>query len=332
MKKTITTLLVLFSINANAQVFGFKIPDAGKLFDNAKAAIEKAANIAQEEAKKLEVKRQEIEIKRQEEEKKRELELAKKEEEQKAQSRTQVSKSILQIVQDTEADVKWVMFVISKNAFKENQIFNAIDGKSNAKLIFRDGPGVYNVKVYKNKSVSKYTSYEYLREFEINNTDEKDSLFLLPSQLVESDAKEIIELAHQLTQNIDDQTEKFLALHDYVIKNITYDHENLNNGKYVNMDYTALEVLNNKTGICAGYSHLLAALARSIGIRTKVVHGKALSEGKFIDHAWNEVLLNNEWKIVDSTWNVEYSDLRYLFPKDSFFNIDHKKERDVFNY
>jgi transglutaminase-like putative cysteine protease len=47
---------------------------------------------------------------------------------------------------------------------------------------------------------------------------------------------------------------------------------------------------------------LFAALARAVGIPTRIVSGLLYNEGRFYYHAWNEVYLG-EWLAVDSLMN-----------------------------
>ena len=64
-------------------------------------------------------------------------------------------------------------------------------------------------------------------------------------------------------------------------------------------------VFDNKRGVCAEYSTLLAALLRVSGIPTRYVIGYAYTniDKDFIPHAWVEVLsANGEWIPFDPTW------------------------------
>jgi len=55
-----------------------------------------------------------------------------------------------------------------------------------------------------------------------------------------------------------------------------------------------------ETGICYDYAALFAAMLRSIGIPTKLVKGYS-KENPEVYHAWNEVLINGTWIVVDTT-------------------------------
>jgi len=64
-------------------------------------------------------------------------------------------------------------------------------------------------------------------------------------------------------------------------------------------------VLENKRGVCAEYTNLLAALLRASGIPTRYIVGYAYSqsENKFIGHTWVEILdTNGNLVSFDPTW------------------------------
>ena len=60
-------------------------------------------------------------------------------------------------------------------------------------------------------------------------------------------------------------------------------------------------ILRTRYGGCGEHAELTAALANSIGLPSRVLH----APGE--DHAWNEILLNDNWTHVDSTLPEEYS-------------------------
>lgn len=78
---------------------------------------------------------------------------------------------------------------------------------------------------------------------------------------------------------------------------------------------SALETLKARVGDCNEHSTLFAALARSVGVPTRVVVGLVYREGRFGYHAWNEVQAADGWVTVDATWNqlpVSVGHLRFL--------------------
>ena len=88
---------------------------------------------------------------------------------------------------------------------------------------------------------------------------------------------------------------------------------------YVQDDYipafsNALEVLHTKKGDCTEHAVLFVALARALGIPSRVAVGIAYwPAGKgFGWHAWSEVFLGKHWISVDPTWNQEVADVTHI--------------------
>jgi transglutaminase/protease-like cytokinesis protein 3 len=121
--------------------------------------------------------------------------------------------------------------------------------------------------------------------------------------------------------------EKTKAVHDYVATLVRYDYDALIDNKYQDEPSDALAVLDHPSAVCSGYSSLAAALLRALGIRARIVHGKATNLKGTFDHAWNEVYIDGEWKSLDVTWDdvvpIRYD---YFLPSEANFILDHKKE------
>ncbi|MBI1808293.1 MAG: transglutaminase domain-containing protein, partial [Gemmatimonadetes bacterium] len=73
----------------------------------------------------------------------------------------------------------------------------------------------------------------------------------------------------------------------------------------------ALEVLRTRKGDCNEHTQLYTALARSIGIPTRIATGLAYVNGKFYYHAWPEVWLKG-WVAVDPTFGQFPADAAHL--------------------
>ena len=74
----------------------------------------------------------------------------------------------------------------------------------------------------------------------------------------------------------------------------------------------ALTTLQTRRGDCNEHAALFAALARSIGIPTRVAAGVTLHLGAFYYHAWNEVCLGDNWLSLDTTRNQLPADLTHI--------------------
>jgi hypothetical protein len=67
-----------------------------------------------------------------------------------------------------------------------------------------------------------------------------------------------------------------------------------------------LALLDDPVGDCNEYADLLTTLARSLGIPSRTVFGLAYADQTppaFRFHAWNELMVGDEWIVVDPTWN-----------------------------
>jgi len=170
------------------------------------------------------------------------------------------------------------------------------------------------------------------------------TFFLTPSYDVQSNNQEIINLAESITKGLPSDYDKVRAVHDWVAKNIAYDVEGLNNDVLV---YDALGTLHARKSVCQGYADLSAALLRSVGIKTKIVHGIAAwgpipeeirknPQAYSSNHAWNEAYADRRWVVFDATWDAGYVNYditefvfcfttKYFDPDPEVFAIDHLK-------
>jgi transglutaminase-like putative cysteine protease len=78
--------------------------------------------------------------------------------------------------------------------------------------------------------------------------------------------------------------------------------------------WTALDALDARAAECQGHAFLYAALARALGIPTRVVNGIAYFEefGGFLYHAWGESLVAGRWLAVDPTLATVPADATHL--------------------
>lgn len=74
---------------------------------------------------------------------------------------------------------------------------------------------------------------------------------------------------------------------------------------------SALQVLQTRTGDCNEHTQLYVALARALGIPTRIAAGMAYLDGKFYYHAWPEVQLG-DWVAVDPTFGQFPADAAHL--------------------
>ncbi len=106
------------------------------------------------------------------------------------------------------------------------------------------------------------------------------------------------------TQSAGEQVDALVRfVHDY----IRYDEDG--RGRHV------LELLDTPSGDCSEYADLLTTLARSLNIPSRTVFGLAYADSlppAFRFHAWNEVRVDGEWRVVDPTWNQLQTDATHI--------------------
>jgi len=128
----------------------------------------------------------------------------------------------------------------------------------------------------------------------------------------------IFDLAYKLTANCNDDESKAEAIHNWIAENISYDKDMFYSSTRRQEDSEPLVVLERGRGICTGYSKLMAAMLREVGIPAKIVSGYALCDGEpstwqanmfsigqgpDINHTWTEAYFDNAWHSYDVTWD-----------------------------
>jgi Transglutaminase-like superfamily len=93
---------------------------------------------------------------------------------------------------------------------------------------------------------------------------------------------------------------------------MTWIHANIRNEAADS--FSALDVLHTRAAECQGHAYLYAALARALGIPTRVVNGVVYSPeyGGFLFHAWNESWVGDGWVAVDTTFDQLPADATHI--------------------
>jgi transglutaminase-like putative cysteine protease len=164
------------------------------------------------------------------------------------------------------------------------------------------GNGKYTVGVYQKIEGKRYKLFTK-KEFVLNT--EENKVYLASSQNVTwNNESATTTLAHQLTENLKTDKEKLEAIYSYIINNITYDKSKALSVK-TRYNPNAEATLEVGKGICYDYASLTAAMLRSVGIKTKLVKGNSTYTRFY--HAWNEVLIDGSWLVVDTTADAAYN-------------------------
>jgi transglutaminase-like putative cysteine protease len=135
----------------------------------------------------------------------------------------------------------------------------------------------------------------------IDTTKFKEQLESTP--FMPCDDKDIVSLARKITGNDDITKEDIRKLIDWV-------YANIKKSPTFSVPY-AKEVLKNRIGDCNEHAVLFAALARALGVPTKVVVGIVYVDGAFYYHAWNEYYWGG-WIACDPTFGQHLADATHI--------------------
>jgi len=180
-------------------------------------------------------------------------------------------------------------------------IYNLVS--ANETLPLQMGSGKYKVSVLGSNDGRRF---KLLSEKTITVTVEENAVFLNSTQTVNwNDESQVAILAKELTKNAVTDQEKLEIIHEYVINNVRYDYQKaatLPKGYIPLADST----LADGSGICYDFAAMMASMLRSVDVPTKLVKG--YSSYTPVYHAWNEVLIDGEWVVVDASTDSIYVD------------------------
>jgi len=141
-------------------------------------------------------------------------------------------------------------------------------------------------------------------DFSIESIDKsKFTLFLESTSFIPCNDVELVNLAKEITGTGEPEWEDVKKIMDWVYKNIK-------KSPTFSIPY-AKDVLKTREGDCNEHAVLFAALARAIGVPTKVVVGIVYVDGAFYYHAWNEVYWG-QWVACDPVFGQELADATHI--------------------
>lgn len=118
-------------------------------------------------------------------------------------------------------------------------------------------------------------------------------------------------LAFQLTNDLQNDSLKVIAIHCWITHHIKYDVK-----KSESFDFKRIpvkKILRKRKAICTGYSDLFNELCKYSNITSIEVPGYVKNKNldlndKFYyeEHVWNAVYVNHDWKLVDACWDAGY--------------------------
>src|SRR6056297_2173724 len=175
------------------------------------------------------------------------------------------------------------------------------------------GSGKYKVSVLTNIADNRY-AYIDTKTLDVNITNQ-NSVYLNSIQLISWNprSKAVIK-NNDIVGDESNSAKKIYLVYDFIINNISYDYDKV---KYLTPNYIPYpdKTIDELKGICYDYSSLFAAMKRSEEIPIKLVKGYSTHVDGY--HAWNEVLINGEWIVVDTTSDAAYNkaNVNYNFSK-----------------
>ncbi len=192
---------------------------------------------------------------------------------------------------------------------KVKYTYNLTDNGDFEVFPLSDGNGKYNITAYKNITGIKYSTI-YSKDITVN-LESEFAPFLLPNQYVNyTPESKVVQKAHELVENREDELEAVKEIYQFVVTNIKYDKikiKNVKSGYLPDLD----DVLQKKKGICFDYAALMTAMLRSQNIPCKLVIGYSGSAY----HAWINVYTEKSgwinkavffdganWKLMDPTY------------------------------
>lgn len=182
------------------------------------------------------------------------------------------------------------------------------------KIVDADEYVKYNVESTKYSIKGRPGNYTFTLQVKYRESKEQ-------TQYVKSQAKSIV---NSIIKQGMDEHEKVKAIHDYVVKHVSYDTSY--------QAYTAYEALANRSAVCQGYTLLTYQLLKEAGIQNHIVTGTGNGQA----HAWNLVNIDNKWYHLDTTFDdpvpdkagrVTYS---YFNMSDEQLSKDHEWDRSKY--
>ncbi|MDP8228739.1 MAG: transglutaminase-like domain-containing protein, partial [Candidatus Electryoneaceae bacterium] len=130
--------------------------------------------------------------------------------------------------------------------------------------------------------------------------DDEFEQYLNDAPFIESRNNLIQETASRIVTGKSNRLDSLNALSEWVFRNIE---------KRPSAGIpSALAVLNTRQGDCNEHSVLFTALARSLGIPTRIQLGVVYQDGRFYYHAWTASLVDGRWLEFDPTFGLIRAD------------------------
>lgn len=125
------------------------------------------------------------------------------------------------------------------------------------------------------------------------------------------------ELSVELTGGYIGETQKVRSIFSWIALNIKYDSAALQTG--IVPDQSAELVYMRGSAVCEGFANLFVSMCKAAGFESRLIKGYVRNGDRVSDypnHAWNSVLIDGTWRLLDVTWaGLSYQ--QALFYKDA---------------
>lgn len=204
---------------------------------------------------------------------------------------------------------------VDKNETKEEVQKRLEKYTQTAILLYQDLPNIYfTSSVLINVSYTQLigTTFNYILGFKnlFSNVDYNDNINYLISYIAKREYL-VFEIIDKDTNNdgVITNFERIKNAHDWLYKNNEYNSKALreeNKDTFeTRMSHRVLSgILDELSPVCEGYAYSFKVLMDRLGIPTIIGTGKGYtSKTDYEAHAWNYVYLENNWYLVDVTWD-----------------------------
>jgi len=169
---------------------------------------------------------------------------------------------------------------------------------------FVQGDGSYTIKLFRNVSGNSYATVTS-KNVAVKLVDDLAPYLVSTAEITFAEDDAVGMKAAELCKDMTEQTDKIVAIHNFVAENFVYDKtfaESVRRGAMKGYVPDTNEVLQSGKGVCYDFSALFAAMCRSQGIACTLQKGYL--NGQY--HAWNMVYVNDGWTAVDMTASISY--------------------------
>lgn len=206
------------------------------------------------------------------------------------------------------------IFVSDESLINAEDWLSSLSGLEQLSCEYRRVKNGYNLVV----TFTRWDNYAIVNAYKNSDTSELNERQLALYN-------KYLEILGEVTSSSNSDYENELAIHDYLVENITYvDHGD--------NSFNAYQALINGEAVCSGYTECFKTLLDMLGINNYTISGVAGDQA----HIWNVVELDGEWYQVDVTWddpvnsNSDYIQHYYFNITAEDMAIDHTWDTDTY--